>query len=112
MALDATNADARFGLGTSLVRSGKATVATAVLIDGLLIAPDRGAGWLAAAEVFAENGKDEAAVSSLKLAVHLAKNREGALKFLGAANSDNVPSAKLRKILESAMPSLSGVPGK
>lgn len=111
VALDAANAEARFGLGTSLVRSGKASVATAVLIDGLLIAPDRGAGWLAAAEVFAENGKDEAAVSSLKLAIHLAKNREGALKFLGAAN-DNIPNAKLRKVIETAMPSLSGVPGK
>ena len=111
VALDAANAEARFGLGTALVRSGKASVATAVLIDGLLIAPDRGAGWLAAAEAFAENGKDEAAVSALKLAVHLAKNREGALKFLGAAN-DNIPNAKLRKIIETAMPSLSGVPGK
>ncbi len=111
VAMDAANAEARFGLGTSLVRSGKASVATAVLIDGLLIAPDRGAGWLAAAEVFAENGKDEAAVSALKLAVHLAKNREGALKFLGAAN-ENIPNAKLRKIIETAMPSLSGVPGK
>jgi len=111
VALDAANAEARFGLGTSLVRSGKASVATAVLIDGLLIAPDRGAGWLAAAEAFAENGKDEAAVSALKLAIHLAKNREGALKFLGATN-DNIPNAKLRKIIETAMPSLSGVPGK
>lgn len=111
VALDAANAEARFGLGTSLVRSGKANVATAVLIDGLLIAPDRGTGWLAAAEAFAENGKDEAAVSALKLAIHLAKNREGALKFLSATN-DNIPNVKLRKIIETAMPSLSGVPGK
>ena len=108
---DASFEAPRFGLARSYSRSGKLDTAAAVLVDGLLIAPDSGDGWLAAAEVFAENNKDEAANASLKLALHLAQNRSTAMKFLSNAN-ETVKSAKFKKIIEVAMPTLSGVPSK
>jgi predicted Zn-dependent protease len=108
---DASFGAPRFGLARSYSRSGKLDTAAAVLVDGLLIAPDSGDGWLAAAEVFAENNKDEAANASLKLALHLAQNRSTAMQFLSNAN-ETVKSAKFKKIIEVAMPTLSGVPSK
>lgn len=107
---DASYAAPRFGLARSYARNGKLDTAAAVLVDGLLIAPDDGDGWFAAAEVFAENGKEEA-TWALKLALHLAKNREGAMQSLNNANQ-TVKSSKLRKVIETALPTLSGVPSK
>jgi Tfp pilus assembly protein PilF len=98
-------------LARSYARNGKLDVAANVLVDGLLIVPDSGDGWLAAAEVFAENGKDEAANASLKLALHLAQNRAAAMQFLGSAN-ETIKSAKFKKLIETALPTLSGVPSK
>ena len=101
----------RFGLARTYARNGKLDAAAAVLVDGLLITPDSGDGWLAAAEVFAENGKEEAANASLKLALHLAQNRTAAMQFLSNAN-ETVKSSKFKKLIETALPTLSGVPPK
>ena len=108
---DPRNVAARFGMGTCLTRLGKFDSAITVLVDAILISPDKGAGWLAASEAFSELGKDEAAASSLKLAIYLANNREAAIKFLNAAN-ENVQSPKFKKVIESTLPALSGVPKK
>jgi predicted Zn-dependent protease len=108
---DASFGSPRFGLARAYARNGKLDTAAAVLVDGLLIAPDSGDGWLAAAEVFAENGKDEAANASLRLAVHLAQNRPAAMQFLNSAN-ETVKSSKFKKLIETALPTLSGVPSK
>ena len=108
---DPRNVAARFGMGTCLTRLGKFDSAITVLVDAILISPDKGAGWLAASEAFSELGKDEAAASSLKLAIYLANNREAAMKFLNAAN-ENVQSPKFKKVIESTLPALSGVPKK
>jgi len=111
IASDASFGSPRFSLARSYARNGKLDVAANVLVDGLLITPDSGDGWLAAAEVFAENGKDEAANASLKLALHLAQNRSAAMQFLGSAN-ETIKSAKFKKLIETALPTLSGVPSK
>jgi predicted Zn-dependent protease len=108
---DSSFGSPRFGLARTYARNGKLDTAAAVLVDGLLIAPDSGDGWLAAAEVFAENGKEEAANASLRLAVHLAQNRPAAMQFLNNAN-ETVKSAKFKKLIETALPTLSGVPAK
>jgi predicted Zn-dependent protease len=108
IALDPGNVDARFGLGLVLTRQGKFEQAKNVLVDGLLISPDKGRGWLTAAEAFAELGKDEAAASSLKLAVYYSKNREAALNALKDENV--IKSSKLRSLIQANMPSISGVP--
>jgi hypothetical protein len=111
ISVDASFGAPRFGLARSFARNGKLDTAASVLVDGLLIAPDSGDGWLAAAEVFAENGQEEAANASLKLALHLAQNRAGAMQFLNNAN-ENVKSSKFKKLIENALPTLSGVPSK
>jgi len=108
---DAAYGAPRFGLARTYARNGKLDAAAAVLVDGLLITPDSGDGWLAAAEVFAENGKDEAANASLKLALYFAKNRSAAMQFLSNAN-ETVESSKFKKLIETALPTLTGVPSK
>lgn len=107
---DPGNHSARFGLGAALTRQGKFDAANTVLIDGLLIAPDVGAGWLTAAEAFSELGKTEAATSALKLAYYLASNREMARKSL--EDPSRFKSEKFRKVIDSTLPSLSGIPAK
>jgi hypothetical protein len=101
----------RFGLARTYLRNGKLDTAAALLVDGLLITPDSGDGWLAAAEVFAENGKEEAANASLKLALYLAQNRTLAMQFLSNSN-ETVKSSKFKNLIETALPTLSGVPSK
>ena len=61
------------------------------------------------AEVFAETNRTEAAISSLKLAVFYANDRERALNYLRNANT-NIASAQLREIVKTALPTLAGVP--
>jgi predicted Zn-dependent protease len=107
---DPSNHQARFGLGASLTRLGKFDSALTVLIDGLLIAPDEGRGWLTAAEAFSELGKSEAASSALKLAYYFASNRENAKKFL--EDPSRTKSDKFRKVIDTVLPALSGVPAK
>jgi hypothetical protein len=43
--------------------------------------------------------------------VHLAQNRPAAMQFLNNAN-ETVKSAKFKKLIETALPTLSGVPAK
>jgi len=107
---DPGNHQARFGLGSALTRQAKFDAAITVLIDSLLIAPDAGSGWLTAAEAFSELGKTEAATSALKLAYYLANNRDNARKFL--EDPSRIKSEKFRKVIESTLPALSGIPAK
>jgi predicted Zn-dependent protease len=107
---DPGNIQARFGLGTSLTRQGKVDAAITVLIDGLLVAPDAGSGWLTAAEVFSELGKTEAAASALKLAYYFASNRDNARKFI--EDPSRIKSEKFRKTIDTTLPALSGIPAK
>jgi predicted Zn-dependent protease len=107
---DPGNAQARFGLGSALTRQGKFDAAITVLIDSLLIAPEEGRGWFTAAEAFAELGKTEAAASALKLAYYQANNRENTRKFLEDPN--RIKSDKFRKVIDSTLPALSGIPAK
>jgi predicted Zn-dependent protease len=109
VSLDPSFANARFELAHALYRQGKLESATATLIDGLVIGPDLGRGWLVAAEVFAETGKAEATVSALKLAVYYARNRDGAMEYLKNADQ-TVESDALRSAIKTALPSLAGVP--
>lgn len=107
---DPGHAQARFGLGAALTRQGKFDAAITVLIDSLLIAPEEGRGWFTAAEAFAELGKTEAATSALKLAYYQANNRENTRKFL--EDPSRTKSEKFRKVIDSTLPSLSGIPAK
>lgn len=106
---DGSNAEARFLIARSLLAQKKVDAASVALIDGLTIGPDLGSGWFAAAEVFAETNRTEAAISSLKLAVFYANDRERALNYLRNANT-NIASAQLREIVKTALPTLAGVP--
>ncbi len=107
--LDPSFPDVRFELANNLFRQGKVDSASSTLIDGLVIGPDIGRGWLVAAGVFAETNKTEAAVSALKLAIYYANNRDKALEYLKAADQ-NVASEPLKAVIKSALPSLAGVP--
>jgi predicted Zn-dependent protease len=107
--LDPSFANVRFELANILFRQGKVDSASSTLVDGLVIGPDIGRGWLVAAEVFAETNKTEAAVSALKLAIYYANNRDKALEYLKAADQ-NVASEPLKALIKSALPSLAGVP--
>jgi len=106
---DGSNAEARFLIARSLLAQKKVDAATVSLIDGLTIGPDLGSGWFAAAEVFAETNRAEAAISSLKLAVFYANDRERALNYLRNADT-NISSAPMREIVKTALPTLAGVP--
>ncbi len=95
-------------LGRTLSRSGKPEVARLVLIDALVMEPDRGGTWFSAAEMFAEIGKPEISADALKLAVHFAANRESAMKFL--EDKTQFPSAKFWAVVENNRSVLNGVP--
>lgn len=108
---DGSNAEARFLIARSLLAQKKVDAASVALIDGLTIGPDLGSGWFAAAEVFSETNRTEAAISSLKLAVFYASDRERALNYLRNAET-NIASAQMREIIKTAMPTLAGVPSQ
>lgn len=95
-------------LGRTLSRSGKPEVARLVLIDALVMEPDRGGTWFSAAEMFAEIGKPEISADALKLAVHFAANRESAMKLL--EDKTQFPSAKFWAVVENNRSVLNGVP--
>jgi predicted Zn-dependent protease len=105
---DASNVEPRFYLGRALNRTGKFDTAKNVLIDALIIQPDRGASWFTTAEVFAELDKKEEATFALKLAVFFSKNREQAIASL--KDRSKIESDKFWKIIEDVRPVLSGVP--
>ena len=106
---DGSNAEARFLIARSLLAQRKIDAARVALIDGLTIAPDSGSGWFVAAEVFSETNRTEAAISSLKLAVFYAQDRDRALNFLRNANT-NISSTPMQEIVKTALPTLAGVP--
>lgn len=105
---DASNVEPRFYLGRALNRTGKFDTAKNVLIDALIIQPDRGASWFTTAEVFAELDKKDEATFALKLAVFFSKNREQAIASL--KDKSKIESDKFWKIIEDVRPVLSGVP--
>lgn len=109
VAADPSNAQARFSLVRSLLAQGKADQATLTLVDAVSLAPDQGAGWLLAAEVFAESNKPDVAISALKLAVFYARNREGALNTLQNPEG-KIASKALIEVINTALPTLIGVP--
>lgn len=109
VSLDPSFPNIRFELANVLFRQGKVESASTTLVDGLVIGPDVGRGWLVAAEIFAETNKSEAAVSALKLAVYYANNRDKALEYLKAADQ-TVASEPLKTLIKSVLPSLAGVP--
>ena len=109
VAADPSNAQARFSLVRSLLAQGKSDQATLTLVDAVSLAPDQGAGWLLAAEVFAESNKPDVAISALKLAVFYARNREGALNTLQNPEG-KISSKALIEVIDTALPTLIGVP--
>ena len=108
---DPSSMEARLGQATAQVRSGKFDAASATLVEALLVGPENGAAWLLASETFAELDKNEAALACLKLAVHLAKDREKAVGYLQGAES-NIKSAKFKAVVLGALPQLKGVPAR
>jgi hypothetical protein len=95
-------------LGRTLSRSGKPDAARLVLIDALVMEPDRGGTWFSAAEMFAEMGKSEESASALKLAIHFSTNRDAAMKYL--EDKSQFPSAKFWAVVENNRSALNGVP--
>ena len=108
IAEDSSNYLPRSLLGRTLSRTGKSDAARLVLVDALVMEPDRGATWLSAAEMFAEIGKPEEAGSALKLAIFFSTNRETALQFL--QDKARFQSAKFWDVIETNRSSLVGVP--
>lgn len=109
VATDPSNAQARFSLVRSLLAQGKLDQATLTLVDAVSLAPDQGAGWILAAEVFAESQKSDVSISALKLAVFYARNREGALNTLQNPEG-KIKSEALVAVIKTALPTLIGVP--
>ncbi|MEY3487897.1 MAG: hypothetical protein RL075_1902 [Pseudomonadota bacterium] len=95
-------------LGRTLSRSGKPDAARLVLVDALVMEPDRGGTWVSAAEMFAEMGKPEESASALKLAIHFSTNREAAMQFL--QDKTKFPSDKFWSVVENNRSALNGVP--
>ena len=95
-------------LGRTLTRAGKIDIARNVLIDALVIEPDRGSTWLSAAEMFAEMNKPDESALALKLAIYFSSNREIALQSLQDRTKFQSPS--FWKVIEANRPSFSGVP--
>jgi len=108
IAEDASYFGPRSLLGRTLSRSGKPDAARLVLVDALVIEPDRGGTWFSAAEMFAEMDKPEESASALKLAIHFSANRETAMKFL--QDKTQFPSAKFWVVVENNRSALNGVP--
>ncbi len=95
-------------LGRTLSRSGKPDAARIVLVEALVMEPDRGGTWFSAAEMFAEMGKAEESASALKLAIHFSTNRETAMQYL--QDKTHFPSLKFWNVIESNRSGLNGVP--
>jgi hypothetical protein len=111
---DPSNEKARFELIRSLLAQRKFDEARLALVDTLSIAPDKGQGWLLAAQIFTESPKagdetGDSAISALKLAVFYANNRQIALETLQNAKN-TIQSEKLVIAIQSSLPTLMGVP--
>lgn len=110
-AADPSNLEVRLGLATAQVRAGKVDLASGTLVEALLVGPENGAAWLLASETFAELDKNEASLACLKLAVHLAKDREKAMGYLQGAEA-NIKSTKFKAVALAALPQLKDVPAR
>ena len=108
IAEDASYFGPRSLLGRTLSRTGKPDAARLVLVDALVMEPDRGGTWFSAAEMFAEMDKPEESASALKLAIHFSTNRESAMKVL--QDNTQIPSAKFWVVVENNRSALNGVP--
>lgn len=111
VAADESNIDARTAWGYALYRSGNHAQAVTVLGQALVAEPDKARAWLYVAEVFAETGKEEPSLSSLKLAVYFSKNRSAALAAI-KSDTETIKSRRFGDLINKNINSLSALPAR
>ncbi len=103
------DADALNQLAFALLREGKIEEAQLQVTRSLSLAPAHAATWANAAEIMAERDNPVASQAALRVAVHLTRDPERALRFLKQADR-SVASAKFRAVIGEVLPEFGNIP--
>lgn len=109
VAADEANIDARVSWGYALYRLGNHAQAVTVLGQALVAEPDKARAWLYVAEVFAEMGKEDPSLSSLKLAIYFSKNRTAALAAV-KSDTETIKSRRFGDLINKNINALTALP--
>jgi Flp pilus assembly protein TadD len=109
IAADPQDADALNHLAFALLREGKLEEAHAHVRRSLALSPAHAATWANAAEILAERDNALASRAALRVAIHLATDRDRTRRFLTQADR-TVSSAKFRAVIAEVLPQFDDIP--
>lgn len=109
LAADPQDADALNNLAFALLREGKLEDAHAHVRRSLELSPAHAAPWANAAEILAERDNTVASRAALRVAIHLATDRDRTRRFLTQADR-TVSSAKFRAVIAEVLPQFDDIP--